>query len=203
MKRFIGLASIILFVITGSYFLYGSNFLDPDKYNLSIVNETNIKFKKIGLSNEKFTTILTDVNDDNLESHKELYFYIEKIKNNNPWIIKAIDKNGKVYEGSVNILKNDKLKITNIKKNKLITNKDCKNRLMKVNFNIKKLVKNWDYKIDHKVIKSKYKSDYKNSTDVMGKNNKLKSSKITSKNNEAFVSLEKGYKNYSWVNIYY
>lgn len=203
MKRLLGLTLIMIIALGGTYLVFGSDDKKPEETNFSIINETGKNLKKIGIGNNDFATILTDVNNDNLEKNAELFFNIDKLNNNGTYCVKAIDNNDNVFETVVKISKNDSLKIEGIEGTKLLTNKDVDEKVDNTKFNIQKLIEHWEYKIENKKIKSRFKCKYKNRIEVLDKNLRLKRTEIAPKDNESTISVEKGRKNYSWVNIYY
>lgn len=203
MKRLVGLGLMVLITLGGICYFFGSDFEKPEEYNYSVINETSKKFKKLGISNKRFTTVLTDVSDENLENNRELFFLVEKLENDNIFSIKAIDESEEIYEGTIKVKENEQLIIKDIVGNKLVTNKDVDEAVDNIDFNIKNIVKNWDYKVEKNKVKSKYIGKHKNATKVMGKDLEIKSSDIVNPNEVANVSYERGHRNYSWINIYH
>ena len=203
MKRLLGLTLIMIVALGGTYLIFGPDNKKPEESNFSIVNETGKNLKKIGIGNNSFATILTDVNNDNLEKNTELFFNIDKLNSNDTYCIKAIDNKDNIYETVVKISENDSLRIEDIKGSKLLTNRDVDEKVDSTKFNIQKLIEHWEYKIENKKIKSKFKCKYKNRIEVLDKNLRLKRTEIAQKDDESKISVEKGRKNYSWVNIYY
>ncbi|QQK08791.1 cadherin repeat domain-containing protein [Miniphocaeibacter halophilus] len=203
MKRLMGLGLTVLITLGGICYFFGSDFEKPEDYNYSIINETSKKFSKLGISNKRFTTVLTDVSDEDLENNRELFFSIEDLNEDNIFSIQAIDKSGEIYDGVVKVNENEELIIRDVVGNKLVTNKDVEETVSNIDFNIKNIVKNWDYKVEKNKVKSKYISNCKNATKVMGKDLKVKSSDIVNPNEVANVSYERGPRNYSWINLYH
>lgn len=63
MKRFVGLASMILVVLTGSYFIYGLDFIDTNNYNVSTISEEKVNTKEVDLNYKKSKNTLKEKSD--------------------------------------------------------------------------------------------------------------------------------------------
>ncbi|MDO5018769.1 MAG: hypothetical protein Q4E02_05655 [Lagierella massiliensis] len=203
MKKLFFLMLVLGSTLMGSYVLYGSEYERPDNTNMTINNKTYMDFKNIGLSNGSWAIVLSDVRENKIGNSKNYYFDLKNLDKQSDWCVKAIDKSGNEYYSNVSISPGDSIIIQDIKKGKLITNKDSYTGNNVNNFNMTNLVSNWEYRIDGDKIISRFVCGYKHSTKVMGKDYKVKSSDLVLPNNSAEVSIEKGQKNLSWVEIVY
>ncbi|WP_055077835.1 hypothetical protein [Lagierella massiliensis] len=203
MKKTLLLLLIIGSTLVGSYLLYGNEGDIPKDANLTVNNRTNIDFQNIGLYNGSWASILSDVRENKIDHSKNYYFNLKNLDDKDEWCLKAIDNSGKEYFSYVKLNPGDKLIVKDIKNGKLITNSDCEPEKNLSNFDMASLVSNWEYKIENNKIVSRFVCKYKHSTKVMGKDNKVNSSDVTSPNKSSQVFGEKGKKNLSWIEIVY
>lgn len=203
MKRTLLLLLIIGSTLFGSYMLYGNEEDRPTDANLTVNNRTSVNFKNIGLYNGNWASILSDVRENKIDHSKNYYFNLKDLESKDEWCLKGIDQNGREYFSYVKLKPGDELVVKDIKNGKLITNSDCEPGKDLSNFDMASLVSNWEYRIDNDKIISRFVCKYKHSTKVMGKDNKINSSKITSPNKSSQVFGEKGKKNLSWIEIVY
>ncbi|WP_100065997.1 hypothetical protein [Miniphocaeibacter massiliensis] len=196
-KKFKGILMMVL--LTGVLFSFvGCGKSEPEKYTLKVVNETDTSFKNIGLSNGEFESVV-GIADKDIEKGGEVFFLNEGIKENETFMVEALGKDGKVYEGNVT-LKGKNLVVKGVKGNMLSTDSYTDKKL-DVDFDIANTVKNWNYEVNDKMVVSKYTSDKPHSTSVIGDGGKVGYSDITEANKEASSDWESGKINYVLIDV--
>ena len=191
-KKFRGMLMMVL--LTGVLFSFvGCGKSEPEKYTLKVINETDTSFKNIGLSNGKFQSVVR-IADKDIEKDDQVFFLNEGIKDKENFIIKALGKDDKKYEGSI-ALNGKNLVIKELTESTLITDSDREDNL-DLDFDIVNIIKDWKYEVNDKMVVSKYTSDKPQSTSVIGYGGKVGRSCDTEANKESISDWEKGDVNY-------
>ncbi|WP_100065348.1 hypothetical protein [Miniphocaeibacter massiliensis] len=203
MKKFIGLFLVIGGLLAGTCLIYGVDCEKPEGYNLTVINNTGVKFSHIGFGNEKFTSILSDAKKDYMDKFSEQYFHLKDLDKNNIWTVKAVGEGDEVFDAIVEIEENGEIVLEEVKGNRMVTNKNIELKNKFNDFDILKMIEDWNCKVKDDKIISEYEVPFIHSTSVMGKNGEVITSDAVSKNSVAKISEEKGNKGYSWINIYH